>query len=303
MRFKSLGVGFFALCTCAFVFVYTYTGFSTNVEGPYSMDLSFRSWKIGQSKQYYENSPAPQGVETFITNTETSCKIVARLNYDPDDFPLVIDGPDWNVTMTHGFTFANADNTARYDKTASGNAHVPSRHPSNGRGNKPMSVTMKVTVTSGSDSDSDGAISKTIMKNVKQDTIDQIRQEYVDHSISVPDRSKFGGDHGDAYDNQDDYGYAIHEPARGNLTRWSQEFGHTISISSGYRNPEHNLHHVGGVPNSNHQYGTAIDGAIRDYDGDGSTEDDRDEMWNAADDLGLDPLDKNTYRTHIHIGG
>ena len=290
MKFKSLGVGIFVLSTFAFVFVYAYTALATDV---WSMDISFGSWRIGQGLPW---------ASTFITNSETSCSINATVQYDPDTFLFpIIDGPDWNVTMTHGFSFANADNTAEYNKTASGNAHVPSSHSSNGRGNTPMSVTMTVTITSGSGSDD--AISKTIIKIVKQDTRDQIRQEYVDHEISVPDRSKFGPDRGDAYDNQDDYGYAIHEPATGNLTRWSQEFGHAISISSGYRNPEHNLHHVGGVPNSNHQYGIAIDGAIRDYDGDGSTEDDRDEMWNTADDLGLDPLDKNTYHTHIHIGG
>ena len=143
MKFRNLGVGIFVLCTCAFVFVYAYTGFSTTVEGPYHIDLSFRSWKIGQSKTYYENSPAPQGIKTFITNAETSCTIVARVNFDPDDYPLAIDGPDWNVTMTHGFGFANADDTTRYQKTASGNAHVPRSHPNNGRGNKPMSVTMR----------------------------------------------------------------------------------------------------------------------------------------------------------------
>lgn len=166
-----------------------------------------------------------------------------------------------------------------------------------------MSVTMRVTITSGSDSDSGEEFSKTIVKTITQDSIDQIRQEYVDHGISVPARSKFGSDRGDAYDNKDDYGYAIHEPARSNLTKWSEEFGHTITISSGYRNPEHNLHHVGGVKNSNHQYGGAIDGAIKDYDGDGSTTDDRQEMYDAAFGLGLKPLDPDTYRTHIHIGG
>ena len=292
MKFKSLGIGIFVLCTCVFVFVYAYTALAVNV---WAKEIYFASWRIGQGM--------PWG-KTFITNSETSCSINATVQYDPDTFPYpIIDGPDWNVTMTHGFSFANADDTVRYNKTASGNAHVPRSHPSNGRGNTPMQVTMNVTITCGSDSDSDGAISKTIVKTVKQDTKDQIRQEYVDHSISVPDRSKFGGDRGDAYDNQDDYGYAIHEPARGNLTRWSQEFGHTISISSGYRNPEHNLHHVGGTLRSNHQYGIAIDGAISDYDGDGSTEDDRQEMYDAADELGLDPLDPDTYRTHIHIGG
>ena len=302
MRFKSLGVGFFALCTCAFVFVYTYTGFSTNVEGPYSMDLSFRSWKIGQSKQYYENSPAPQGVETFITNTETSCKIVARLNYDPDDFPLVIDGPDWNVTMTHGFTFANADNTARYDKTASGNAHVPSRHPSNGRGNKPMSVTMKVTVTSGSDSDSDGAISKTIMKNVKQDTIDQIRQEYVDHSISVPSRSDFTSS---SNYNSGDYGYAIDRNLAGRKSAWATACNVTsadMRLSSGYRNPEHNRHHIGsrlGALRGLHQYGRALDIYTIDLDNDGNIDEvDSNLMAEAAESTGAWT---QTYSNNKHV--
>ena len=298
MKFRSLGVGIFVLSTFAFVFVYAYTALAVDV---WAMDISFGSWRIGQGAPW---------ASTFITNSETSCSINTTVQYDPDTFPFpIIDGPDWNVTMTHGFSFANADDTARYEKTASGNAHVPSSHPSNGRGNTPMQVTMNVTITCGSDSDSDGALSKTIIKTVKQDTIDQIRQEYVDHSITVPARSQFGSDRGDRYDNQDDYGYAIHKPARSNLAAWRAEFkrvmeiSNDIEISSGYRNPEHNLHHVGGVPNSNHQYGIAIDGAIMDYNGNGVSSDDRLGMHNAARNLNLQPLPANTYRSHIHIGG
>ena len=274
MKFRSLGVGIFVLSTFAFVFVYAYTALATDV---WSMDISFGSWRIGQGLPW---------ASTFITNSETSCSINATVQYDPDTFPFpIIDGPDWNVTMTHGFSFANADNTAQYNKTASGNAHVPSSHPSNGRGNTPMLVTMNVTITCGSDSDSDGALSKTIIKTVKQDTIDQIRQEYVDHGITVPSRSDFTSS---SNYNSGDYGYAIDRDLNARKSAWATACNVTsadMSLSSGYRNPEHNRHHISpaGALGSRHQYGDALDIYTIDLNDDGKIDKiDSDKMITAA---------------------
>lgn len=164
-----------------------------------------------------------------------------------------------------------------------------------------LTTILQITITWGSHPDSPGAESKTIVKTIRQDTIDQIRQEYVDHGISVPARSSFGADRGDAYDNMDDYGYAIHEPARSYHALWSKEFKHDIIITSGYRNPEHNTHHVGGTNDSLHQYGRGFDGGIIDYDGDNSTVDDRQGMIDAAEDINPEPDDVIPYAGHIHV--
>ena len=291
MKFKSLGGGIFVLCTCAFVFVYAYTALAVDV---WAKEIYFASWRIGQGM--------PWG-KTFITNSETSCSINATVQYDPDTFPYpIIDGPDWNVTMTHGFSFANADDTARYEKTASGNAHVPSSHPSNGRGNTPMQVTMNVTITCGSDSDSDGAISKTIVKTVKQDTRDQIRQEYVDHSISVPSRSDFTSS---SNYNSGDYGYAIDRNLAGRKSAWATACNVTsadMRLSSGYRNPEHNRHHIGSRPGglrSLHQYGRALDIYTIDLDNDGNIDEvDSNLMAEAAESTGAWT---QTYNNNVHV--
>ena len=308
MKFKSLGVGIFVLCTCAYVLVYTYTALAqTGIPG----HIVISTWQIGQGA---ENS------NTFITNSETECDIIAAITIGSYSYPD--DGPDWNVTMTrldgtHGFVFPDADDVARYQQTGTRGTHYPTRH---GEFMSPLVVTMKATLTFGSYGSEPSppevprGVSRTVIKTIAQDVKDQIRQEYVDHGISVPDREKFGRDHGDKYDNEDDYGYAIHEPARSNLAKWRAQFKRStglsrdIEISGGYRNPEHNWEHLrarGYKPSktSNHQYGGAIDGAITDYDGDGETSDDRIEMHNAARLQNLRPLPANTYRSHIHIGG
>lgn len=264
MKFKSLGIGSLALCTFVFVFFYVYTTPAVNV---WSMDMSFSSWRIGQG--------TPWG-NTFITNSETSCNIQARVRYDPDTFPLpIVDGPNWKVTMTHGFTFDSASDTEEYQKTGNGDAHVPSGHPNNGRGNTPMQVRLTATLTCGSHPDSEGAITKTITKTIKQDTIDQIRQEYVDHGINVPSRSDFTSN---SNYNTGDYGYAIDQNLAGRKSAWATACGVTqtdMRLSSGYRNPEHNRHHIGtpgnrGARRSAHQYGRALDIYTIDVNNDGN---------------------------------
>lgn len=284
MKFKSLGAGIFTICTLGFVFLYIYTALAVDIY-IFNCEISFSQWKIGQG--YYFS-------DTFITDTETSCNITARVRYDPDDFPFsIIDGPDWNVTMTHGFIFDRADDTNIYDEIGLGNAHVPSSCSNNGRGNTPMSVTMSVTITWGSHPDSEGAESKTIVKTITQDTIDQIRQEYVDHGIPVPSRSAFTKN--SSY-NTGDYSYAVDRDLAGRKVNWAVALDvdalDELRLSSGYRNPEHNRHHIGtpkkrGALKSRHQYGDALDIYTFDVNNDGVIDvTDSDEMIDGAEEAG-----------------
>lgn len=141
-----------------------------------------------------------------------------------------------------------------------------------------MYVSMAVTLKA-YDYDVGGEVTRMEQKGIEQDTIDQIRQEYVDHAITVPARNKFvsASEH---ELNWGDYSYAIIEPAATGLSAWRQEYAYDVTVTSGYRNPEHN--EGIGVWGSQHQYGTAVDAAVHDHTAPTGLHNDSDEMLEAA---------------------
>jgi len=263
----------------------SYTALAASID-----EFSFSQWTIGQGAQ---NST------TFITNNETSCTISAGVTYVAIG---TIDGPDWNVTMSHGFTFDNATDTDSYQDTGNGNAHVPANHPTTGRDGA-MSVQMYVTLKAEVYND---MVIQIIGKNISQDTTDQIRQEYVDHGINVQARNAFVAAAGHEL-NFGDYNLAILQPAQGRLADWRNEYAHAITVTSGFRNPEHNRHHLNppGALNSQHQFGTAVDASVVDHDNPpNGRQDDSQEMINAAEAVNPAPGFTQQYSpnyTHVHV--
>lgn len=115
---------------------------------------------------------------------------------------------------------------------------------------------------------------------IKQDVIDQIRQEYVDMSKArTPARTEFSNGGASAQGhftfaemNSGDFAFAIVAPALyAGLESMRTNLGNqAIGVTSGYRNPRHNAA-IGGAAESQHIYGTAADMHIADYNGDGQT--------------------------------
>ena len=98
---------------------------------------------------------------------------------------------------------------------------------------------------------------------------DQIRQEYVDLNRPIPSRDSFGDD--DTYDFSH-YTKMLNYNLDANYKKWIAEINKlkhndvsafTIDdfvVTSGYRNPHHNVHHAGSTATiSPHMYGYALD--------------------------------------------
>lgn len=261
-----LALGIFLLCTASFCLLYVYSAFASG-------SISINSWKIGQGET---NS------STFITNNETSCYVNATTSFSP---PEHYDYIYWLVSMSHGFNYFLSGNGTSYGGSSNGSTH------GNGR-NGAMNATISVFVVY------QGQEILNDTKVITQDTIDQIRQEYVDHTnITIPIRSKFASASGGL--NYGDYTYAIIQPITDQLTHWDSHYAYEVTHTSGYRNPEHN-EDVPGAWGSQHQFGTAIDAAVHNHTGTGY-KDNSDAMLLAATNAGADYIQgyPSGY-THVH---
>ncbi|MDE0021758.1 MAG: hypothetical protein OXT69_10315 [Candidatus Poribacteria bacterium] len=255
--------------------------------------LSLRSWKAGR---------ANYRAFTFVTNEQTKCDLYARVSYnDPSEGDIHPKRYTWAFTsMSHGFEFAMTMRKYMHHflfwGDGVGDPHQPSKHPSNGRGDKPMKIKIRflaifeclpacATCPIGcphANSSKGKQVTYYLRQDLKQDEIDEMRQEYVDHddhpkfgAISVPSRRIFGPKNiyvtePDSYDYMVDKGLAsFHESwarqctiiLRSHVIKNLKKQGmgekeaekeaekHTLTmdhlpINSGYRNPEHNWEHV-----------------------------------------------------------
>ena len=210
---------FFFVCFCVLGALPT---FSSTLSAP---QLKFTKWKAGQGQEYTASNPP----HTFITDTETTCKITATVAYASSQpssvYPLT--GYTWEVTGSHGYTFtketsasgAVGDVGTTFTLTASGrgnehNTSTGGHRPMRGRSEQPIKFTVKFIGEYGSGS---GSNQQTVEEKVvfEQDEKDQMRQEYLDvrrlhetHRTSSTN-TKYGD---------------LRIPGRGELTKSGQRF-------------------------------------------------------------------------------
>jgi len=207
-------------------------------------DVEITSFTAGRTP--YNSSPK---ITTFITNTETSCNIDATAEEHPDTSSPDV---DWDVTVPSGWSCSDQETSLTFDRTAT----LPT-HPDGGRPSG-MQIQLKATFTK-------GGVSCEDTVTATQSATDRIRQMYVDHNIKVPTRDEFNG------------GTSIplrscvtegHSDIESDYSTWCGS-SQSLSIYSGYRNPEHNEDEEG-HEHSMHMYGYAIDmSPIDDHGPDG----------------------------------
>ncbi|MDE0021847.1 MAG: hypothetical protein OXT69_10775 [Candidatus Poribacteria bacterium] len=161
-------------------------------------DLVIRSWQAGQADALKS---------TFVTNEETKCDLYVLISYrDRADEYICPKFYTWEKTsMSHGFVFAKQPewifSNFVLDATATGPKHTFVAHPqnvekgTNGRDNKPMKIEIRFSAVFEclpacaicpsscpyANSSSGRRVERNVKKDLEQDGIDQMRQEYVDH--------------------------------------------------------------------------------------------------------------------------
>ncbi|MYB94604.1 hypothetical protein F4054_02040, partial [Candidatus Poribacteria bacterium] len=214
---------------------------------PSAPQLEFTKWQAGQGQKYTASNPP----HTFITDTETTCKITATVAYvssQPSSvYPLT--GYTWQVTGSHGYTFTTQTETSgpvgqtgttfKLTATGTGDEHNSSsggHRPMRGRSEKPIKFTVKFIGEYGSGGGSD---QKTVEVEVvfEQDEKDQMRQEYVDvrrlhethrsadvnakyGDLRVPGRTEINKD-GQRFNNGH-YNYLINKSLETKILHWWQ---------------------------------------------------------------------------------
>lgn len=257
--------------------------------------LHFKTWTVG----------GPEGRVTakdtsFITNTETTCKVYAEVTYNGSQPPNTceITGATWTVTMSHDFTVntSTVDSDTEgsgfskvwtYEATLTGpemrtpkgwdcNEKWLPNGPNNsdkreyaGRNQQRMSLTINF-----SGSYSGGTVE--VSQLLSQSTKDGIRQEYVDYNLYViPDRADFRSNSNIRYNWGHYPALAIDKDLGGRHEEWAQWVDPTFTtanlvLSSGYRHPYHNFYCVGATAvHGLHHYGLALD-VSADLDNSGS---------------------------------
>ncbi|MRG96748.1 D-Ala-D-Ala carboxypeptidase family metallohydrolase [Polyangium spumosum] len=127
--------------------------------------------------------------------------------------------------------------------------------------NQPVGYEITVKLTSGR--------SATLTEKIEQDVRDIIRQEYVDYrslpakktSLHVPYRDQIVTAPRQEFLNNNNYAadrVVLNSGMLELLEAVEAEYGETVTVNSSWRCPQRNKA-VGGVPNSNHQHGGAID--------------------------------------------
>ena len=242
--------------------------------------VHFKTWTVG----------GPEGHVTakntsFITNTETTCKVKAEVTYDGSQSPTTceITSATWTVTMGHGFTVdtstVDTDSPGegfskvwKYEATLTGpemrlvnkcdhNLRGPDLEDKPdypGRNQQRMWITIRFTGTY-----SGGTLSKSITLN--QDVIDGIRQEYVDYGRKlIPKHTDYTRNATSIY-NWGHYHHLIDKSLASKHLAWAKWCNRSFTksdliVKSGYRHPYHNTYCVGATATHGpHQYGFALD--------------------------------------------
>ncbi|MDE0021153.1 MAG: hypothetical protein OXT69_07200 [Candidatus Poribacteria bacterium] len=303
--------------------------------------LEFKTWKVGQ---------APFDSMTFITNEETKCAVYAEVGYiDDTDAHISPIQYEWEAEMTHGFEFEEEGWSIGcfiLFAVAEGPKHSSQACPGNGRANAPMGIDLTYSAKFKCESDCsrcsqncpwrDKCKTLSCPLELKQDPIDEIRQEYVDHGLTVPDRMEFVAKDSLYAPSSDPPNWMVDRGMQFYLEHWAKHCtfkmrenlmklrgmsreeaneyvitADNLPINSGYRNPEHNWEHVraqgyNSVWLSRHQFGDALDvsAAYVDMNGDkkyGKTAD-KIEMVKAAkkshEFLGV--KGHSYYKSHVH---
>ena len=266
-------------------------------------------WTIGQS-----TGSGNTLATTFIANSEKTACVKVNVKYCENQssaYVYPIERFDFEITMNNGFTVRkqvettsgpdasefSSDTTFSVDAMLAGPADtetIGSCNGLNGRDNTPMAVTIKFK---GYSSDFENPV-VTHTKTWTQDTVDMLRQEYVDMTppgsraeLPVPAREEFKSEDqfnleissNDVDDwNTGHYTYMIDDGLKAKKDAWLSEVNEyrkankkavfsdrDFKVNSAYRNPYHQRFHVEGSFHSRHCYGNALDVETLDVDGDG----------------------------------
>ena len=273
---------------------------------PLFFGFHFKTWKVGQGE--WDSS-------TFITNTKTTSELYVEV----ECFPIPHAGRHprwvyWEIPASHNFIYAlspgQMDHVYFASGSAKGDPSDSAAHSYNGRQNTPMSVTIRFYAVYGCYRCGNMGCDRCklmIQKQLKQDQIDQMRQEYVDAGLSVPSRDEFVAGNSTYYTDSDaGYAYMLDGGMSQFRSDWERECRKvkadaTLSVNSGYRNPHHNNNHVSGASDtSRHMFGNALDVQGIDMDGDGeyTKATDGEKMKKAAQDA--NSTWEKAYEGHVH---
>ncbi len=256
--------------------------------------VHFKTWTVGGP---YDPGSAKQTRAipkdtSFITNTETTCKVYAEVTYNGSQSSTTCEltGVSFNVKMSHSFAVSGTPTVTpsgsgfstvwTYEATLTGpnssrrsgprcdhNNRGPGRprkidYPA--RNQTLMWMTLDFTGTYA------GGTVKAPTVTLNQSTRDGIRQEYVDFDMNVvPDRSHFKSGPDSIY-NWGHYNSTMDEGLAAMRAAWASQCVNLTKtdfvVTSGYRHPYHNHRCVRGVSVSKtkrwhglHQYGCALD--------------------------------------------
>ena len=248
--------------------------------------VHFKTWTVGGPKGRVKAKDT-----SFITNSETTCKVYAEVTYDSGQDASTtceITSASWTVTMSHGFTVkastVDTDSTGSglsevwtYEATLTGpemktpknwdcNERWETKGPRNsdkkeyaGRNQQRMHMEIEF---SGSYSGGTVKVSQTLTQIPR----DGIRQEYVDYNLNIiPDRGDFRSNSNIRYNWGHYPDWAIDYDLPGRHKEWAKWVDPSfttadLELSSGYRHPYHNFYCVGATAKHGlHHYGLALD--------------------------------------------
>ena len=251
--------------------------------------IRWGDWTIGQSS----GSGNTVGT-TFITNSEKTACVKVDVTYcanQPSAYVYPIERFDFEITMNNGFTVrkqvetTSGPDASQFSADTTFSVEAMLEGPADTTRVRSMAVTIKFK---GYGSDSENPQTVTLTKTWTQDTIDVLRQEYVDMTppgsraeLPVPGRGEFVSElSSNGVDDWDTghYGYMIDDGLKAKKSSWLREVNNyrqantlpvladkSFRVNSAYRNPYHQRFHVnarqGKVASfySRHCYGDALD--------------------------------------------
>ena len=271
------------------------------------------TWEVGQS-----SGSGNTVTMSFITNSEETCCVTVSVKYcsnQSDGYVYPITDFDFEISMNNGFKVVKQTEStsgpdpsklsestlftveAKLEGPKDTETYKESCDGINGRNNQPMHLTVTFKGKYGSDANNQRTV--TLTKKWEQDTIDLIRQEYVDMTPSgnraelpVPSKSSFvptiSGNGTDGW-NTGHYGYMVDEGLISKKASWlakvnelyrtgkksttsgkklSEFTDRAFSVTSAYRNPYHQRFYVQSSFHGRHPFGDALDVGTLDVDGD-----------------------------------
>lgn len=257
--------------------------------------VHFKTWTVGgpYDPGSAKKTRAVPKDTSFITTTETTCKVYAEVTYNGSQDPNTCEltGVSFNIKMSHSFAVSGTPTVTpsgsgfskvwTYEATLTGpnsSRRSGPRCDHNNRGpGRPRKIDyparnqtlMWMTLDFTGTYDGGTVTAPTVTLN--QNTRDGIRQEYVDFDLNVvPDRSHFKSGPDSIY-NWGHYNYTMDEGLAAMRSRWAAFCDGTppatdMKVKSGYRHPYHNHRCVRNVSVSKtknwhglHQYGSALD--------------------------------------------